>query len=105
MSQDFAHYLHLHRVRTLIHILTPYLEAGIPLSPAVYLQQFRDHPGSTHLACDERPAGGGCLPLAIEGAAFDRMSNQQIYEIDADLRLCLRRYYGDRLHERRRTTH
>jgi len=96
MTSDFAHYLHLHRVRTVIQILTPWLEVGLPVCPIVSLLHFRTCPGSAHAAATEQRTGG-CLPLAIDDAAFERMSHHQLTRISSDVVRCIQLYYGDRV--------
>lgn len=96
---DFARHLHLHRVRTTIQIITPYLTAGVPLNTTVILEEFRNSPMAAYAAAGlQACTGAGCLPLAIDDANFEKMSDEQRHQIEADVRLCLRLHFGRQLH-------
>ena len=94
---DFAKYLHLHRVRTVLQLITPEQEAGCPDWDRKTLQEYRDVPGAAFKRAHERQEGGGCLPMAIDDAGFERMTDEQMDRVDADVRFCLGRYYVLRL--------
>lgn len=95
---DFARYLHLQRVRTVLRLITPYLNVGIPVNPRSLLGEFRTNPGAAMYAAAGHPGGKANVGLttAIDDACFDKLTDYQIGRVVDDVRLCLRLHYGER---------
>ena len=81
IGSDFTRYLHLHRVRTVLQLITPEHETGCPSWDRKTLQEFRDVPGAAFKRAHERQVG------AVGGYtwAVDRLGG-------------LQRTYGGRVH-------
>ena len=96
-SNDFARYLHLHRVRTTLQLITPYLKIGIRVDMRALLKELRSQPGIAIYAAAGHPGGASpAMPEAIDDARFEKMTDDQIGRVVDDVRLCLRLHYGER---------
>lgn len=94
---DFARYLHLHRVRTTLQLITPYLNIDIRVNARALLEEFRANPGVVIYAAAGHPGGASpAMHEAIDDARFENMTDDQIGRVVDDVRLCLRLHYGER---------
>ena len=94
---DFSRYLHLHRVRTTLQLVTPYLKLGIQVQPRALLEELRASPSAAIYAAGGHPGGitSSALPEAIDEARFGTMTKDEIVRIADDVRFSLRLYYGE----------